>query len=220
MQVETMERLKYAINYQLITINTMEMATDKALGILLKEPFREHTVTSIAEAMNISRPGTWKALKKLEADKMIISEAVGTGKTSTARIKLNWNNPVTEKTLSLLITKEALNYERWMDNFSSLKDYSEFLVLFGSILTKPKEANDIDLLAIVKTKEDYSRIDEAIRKIQLTQSKKIHMIDLSKEELASELKKSNKAYLDAIKKGIILYGQNEYLEFIRRLRNE
>ena len=46
------------------------------------------------------------------------------------------------------------------------------------------------------------------------------MIDLTEEEFANELKKQNKAYLDAIKKGIVLFGIDDYIKFIKSLKNE
>ena len=55
-------------------------------------------------------------------------------------------------------------------------------------------------------------------KLQQTQIKKIHFIDLSDGELREELKTNkNKAYLDALKKGIVLFGQDDYVKFIRDL---
>jgi predicted nucleotidyltransferase len=94
------------------------------------------------------------------------------------------------------------------------------LIIFGSILNASKEANDIDILAIVKNKNSFRMIDSITLKIQKTQSKKIHMIDLTEEEFANELKKQNKAYLDAIKKGIVLFGIDDYIKFIKSLKNE
>ena len=38
------------------------------------------------------------------------------------------------------------------------------------------------------------------------------------EEFKEELKKQNKAYIDALKKGVILFGQDNFIEFIRSLK--
>lgn len=197
-------------------METENYTAERVLTILLKEPFTIHTATSIAHILNKTRQGIWKALNKLEKNKLIILKPVGNAKTSTSIISLNWDNPVTEKTLSLLLTKELSKQQRWIFNFSELEKNVKFFILFGSILHSPKEANDIDILAIVN-KGNFKEIDEKILKIQTTQIKKIHLIDLTETEFKQELKNKNKAYLDALKKGVILFGQENFIKFIKKL---
>ncbi|MBI2507983.1 nucleotidyltransferase domain-containing protein [Candidatus Woesearchaeota archaeon] len=192
---------------------------EKLLKLLLKDPFTMHTATSIAKSLNITRQGTWKILNKLREDDLINLKPLSKARTSTTLIKLNWSNPVTEKTLSLILTMECLKQQRWRVNFEDLENKTHFLILFGSILNKPKEANDIDILAITD-KKNFKEIEEIRMKIQKTQLKKIHLIDLTKEEFSQELKKHNKAHMEAVKKGIILYGQDNFIQFIRNLKNE
>ena len=202
-------------------INQMETknkTADKILSILIKEPLVDHSVTSIAKALGITRQGLWKTLNKLFRDKLISLKSIADTKKSAVNIKLNFENPITEKVISLFLTKESLNYERWRFNFSEVKDYSKFIILFGSILHSTKEANDIDLLVIVDDKKDFHTINKIMLKLQRTQIKKIHFIDLSNSELKEELKiNKNKAYADALKKGIVLFGQDDYVKFIRDL---
>lgn len=198
-------------------MKTDNPTADSVLAILLKEPFAMHTATSLAKSLNLTRQGIWKTLNKLAEDKLISLESVGNTKTSTATVKLNWSNPVTEKTLSLLLTKESLKQLRWRINFAELENNVNFLILFGSILNNPKEANDIDILAIVN-KKNFKPVEEVVARVQQTQLKKIHIIDLTENEFIQELKKPNKSYLDAVKKGVILYGQDNLIQFIRGLQ--
>ena len=111
------------INYKLITINKMEIdnSKKKILLILLKDFTQNYTITSLAKELKITRTGTWKILKKLENQQLIILKPLGKGKTSTYNIKLNWNQ-ITEKTLSLYLTEEATKQARWVNNFEELKD--------------------------------------------------------------------------------------------------
>lgn len=194
-----------------------EESNKKILKILLKDFSFKHTISSLSKEIRINRVGVWKALKKLEKEKLIKLEQIGKEKTSVILAELNFNNPVTYKSLSLLLTEEASNQERWIYNFSELENHLDFLVLYGSILYS-KEANDIDILAIVTDKNSFKPINEAILRIQKSQAKKIHLMDLTKEELKEELKKQNKAYFDALKKGIVIFGQDNYIKFIRALK--
>jgi len=204
---------------RLIAINQMETqkTADKILTILVKEPFAEHTATSLARILGITRQGLWKTLSKLSEKEFISLKSIADTKKSAVNINLQFS-PIAIKMLSLLLTKEAMNNQKWISNFAELEDKVSFLILFGSILNNPKEAKDIDLIAILDNKSKFKQVDEIIAKIQKTQAKKIHLIDLTKEEFKEELKKQNKAYIDALKKGVILFGQDNFIKFIWGLK--
>ena len=189
----------------------------KILKMLLKEFSVKHTVTSIAKEIGMTRVGAWKILKKLEAENLILLSSIGTGKTSTYNISLNWDNSLVEKKLSLALTEDAIKNQRWADNFSELKNKINFLIIYGSIIHSPKEASDIDILGIT-SKNKFVEIEESIRKIQKTQIKKIHTLNFTEAEFKQELERSNKAFIDAIKKGVILFGQEKFIKFIRGIK--
>ncbi|MEK6823739.1 MAG: HTH domain-containing protein [Nanoarchaeota archaeon] len=191
---------------------------DKILAILLKQFLINWTITSLANEINLSRVGIWKVLKKLEKEKLIILISIGKGKTNTISIKLNWENIILEKKLSLILTEEASKQQRWLNNFEELKDVTEFTLIYGSILHSPKEANDIDILEIVSNKKDFLKIEKIVQKIQKTQIKKIHSESFTKEEFREEIKKPNKIFIDAIKKGIILFRQEKFIKFVRDIQ--
>jgi DNA-binding Lrp family transcriptional regulator len=186
----------------------------EVLKILLKDFTAVHTITSLAEKLKMTRVGMWKLLKKIESEKIIRLISIGNGKTSTCTITLNWKNPLTEKNLALILSEEAYKNERWKDNFQELENKVNFLIIYGSILTSAKDANDIDLMSAISEKKDYAGIDRIINSIQKTQIKKIHMINFSEKELKEELK-ANKALIDGVKKGIVLFGQENFIKFIR-----
>ena len=195
----------------------MNKLTQRIMNILLKD-FSAPTITSLSEELKMSRQGTWKILKKLEKDEFITLEPVGKGKTSTKRIKLNWDNELVEKILALSLSKEALFYQRWAFNFTDLKQEVDFLILYGSILLYPKEANDIDIMGIVSQEKKLANLGKIILKIQETQTKKIHSINLTQKEFKQELHRPNKAYIDIIKRGVILFGQENFIKFIKGLQ--
>lgn len=185
------------------------------MTILLRD-FGNHTATSLSKELKMSRWGTWKILKRLEKDKLIEIDPIGAGKTSTSIIRLNWDNVLAEKTLALALTQEALEYKRWTHDFSNLLEEVDFLILYGSILYG-KEANDIDIIGIAKERK-LAEINDIIFKIQQTQNKKIHSINLTSKEFRQELKKPNKALIDAVKRGIVLFGQENFIRLIKKLQ--
>ena len=191
----------------------------KILKILLKELAIKPTITLLAKEISMSRVGTWKILKKLEAEKLVILSPVGAGKTSTFSISLNWENPIVEKSLSLALTQDALKNQRWLSNFAELEDKVDFLLIYGSIVHSPKEANDIDILGITNENK-FLEIEESIKRIQKTQIKKIHSLNFTQAEFKGELEKPNKIFIDAIKKGIILFGQEKFVKLIRSIQRK
>ena len=197
--------------------NKLEKTSDQILKILIKEPFIDHTITSLSDSLGITRQGLWKTLNKLADDRLITMKKISDTKTSVILIRLDFENLLTKKTISLLLTKESLDHDRWRNELKELEHYTDFIILFGSILKNPKEANDIDII-IVADKKEFKSIDDIKNKIQKTQIKEIHLIDMTKQEFKTELKNNNKAYIDAIKKGVILYGQEDYIDFVHGLR--
>lgn len=196
------------------------METDKPgtkiLKLLLKDFTIKPTITAVAKEIGMSRVGIWKVLKKLETEKLIVLSPIGAGKTSAYRISLNWDNPLTEKNLVIALTEDALKNQMWLSNFAELESKVDFLIIYGSIIHSPKEANDIDILGVI-SKNKFLEIEESIKKIQKTQIRKIHALSFTQAEFKQELEKPNKVFIDAIKKGIILFGQEKFIKFIRSI---
>ena len=201
-------------------METSNNASEKIMKILLKEFYLNHTVSSLAQRLVMSRVGIWKILKRLKSNKLIMLSSIGNGKTSVYTVKLNWDNILVEKKLAFLLSEDAIKQERWRFNFAELEKHVGFLLLFGSILHSPKEAGDIDIFAVADNRKEFKTIDEIMIKIQEAQSKKIHFIDLTESEFEQELNNKNKAYIDALAKGVILYGQENFISLIKRLQTK
>jgi len=189
----------------------------RILTILLKDFSTTHTATSLSKQLKMSRWGIWKVIKKLEKDGLIIYNKIGYGKTSTKIIMLNWNNILTRKSLALYLTEESLNQERWRTNFFDLEKETEFVILFGSIIKYTKGANDIDLVIVAKSGK-FIKIQKILDKIQKSEIKKIHNINFTEEEFRKELEKKNKAFIEAIKKGIVLFGYEKFVDFMETIK--
>ena len=59
------------------------------------------------------------------------------------------------------------------------------------------------------------KIQKAIDKEQVSQAKKIHLIDFTEEEFEEELAKPNNAFIEAVKEGVVLFGQENFIRFIK-----
>ena len=185
------------------------------LKVLLKDIANKHTVTTISNERKISRVRSWKLLKELEKEDLIKLSSIGNVKTGVKEITLNWNNPLLDKILALLLTEDALKQKKWRNNFKNLEHQIDFLILFGSILHSPNEANDVDILNFVSNEEDFLKINKTITNIQMSLNKKIHAINITEKEFMHELNEKNRAYMEALKKGIVLFGQENFIKFIK-----
>ena len=190
--------------------------TKHLLLVLLKDFTTTHTITSLSKELKLSRVGIWKILQKLAAEQYLLIKTIGSGKTSTSIISINWDNLLIKKTLALYLTEESLSQRRWQVNFAALEPKVDVLILYGSILTSPQQAQDIDLLGIAKQSK-FLEIQKISDKIQKTEHKKIHQINFTASELKTELKNDNKAFIDAIKRGIVLFGQENIVKFVSEI---
>jgi len=164
----------------------------------------------------MSRWGVWKILKRLQEEDIIFVKRTGKGKTSTQTLHLNWKNNLTEQTLALALAREATSQKRWRFNFADIEKKVDFLILYGSILHSPKTAGDIDILSVAKEK-NLSTISKLIFTVQQTQEKKVHAHNFIAREFTQELQKPNKVFIDAVKKGVVLFGQQKFVAFMKRL---
>jgi len=190
---------------------------DKIMLYLLGHIDELNTNTKIAEAFKITRSGSWKVLKRLEQKRYIKFRELHKGQTSTLLIKPNWNYEALDLVLASYLKEESVIHQRWRKNFEELKDLADFIILYGSILHSPSKANDIDIL-IIADKKEFNHIQEHLDKIQKTQTKKIHSLVFTEKEFKEELKRRTKALNDAVKKGVVLFGQIKFVDFMRNLR--
>lgn len=198
----------------------IKRSTDKKVLLwLLREFTLTPTITSLAKGIGLSRVSVWKSLKKLEAKSQVLVKAMGSGKTSTFIVKINWGNPIIKKSFSLYLLEEALIQERWRSNFAGLEKNVNFLIIFGSILHSPQQANDIDLIGVT-TSGKFAKLQQAVDQVQKTTHKKIHIINFTQKEFQQELLKPNKVFIDAVRKGIILFGQDKFIKLIEEVSSK
>jgi len=197
----------------------MITTTQKILIVLIKDFSAIHTATSLAQQLKMSRWGVWKIIKKLQQDGIIKLKPIGKGKTNTQTICLNWNSQLVEKMITLALAQEASACKRWSFTFADLEPEVDFLLLYGSILHSPLTARDVDIVCIAKEKK-LSKINQLIFTLQQTQEKKIDSYLFTAKEFSQELQKQNRAFLDALRRGVILFGQKKFIEFAEGFLND
>jgi len=182
---------------------------EEAILKILKNPYESYNSRSLSKIIGISHAGMFKLLKKLEKERILVSKSIG-----KARIySINFENSLALKRAELALMLEANNNLRWIEEFKKLKSEANFIILFGSITRNEKEAKDVDLL-VVADKDKFKIINQIISDKNKITAKRIHLILQSKEDFKKDLKNKNKATIEIIKTGSILFGQEEFVKIL------
>lgn len=179
---------------------------------ILKNPDQEINARSISKIISITPMGSLKIARKLEKEGIISSKPIG----RAIIFKLNLDKDYVKQYVKFLLKREAeystAYVKRWITELKKIRK-SEIIVLFGSVLKKDREANDIDALIVVK-KANLNNVEKEIEEINLLNKNKIHPIFQTKEDLKRNIKSLDKVMLNAIK-GIVVLGEEKIIEAIK-----
>lgn len=214
-----MERFKYELLvpiYELIVPIEMVNLTESE-GKLLLKIFKDFSVdynaNSISREVGLTPRGSLKILKKLEVDKLLRSKQLG----KAVFYKATLDDPYTLKVIETLLMAEARKHaEIWIDEFKNIYKETEMILLFGSIIRNPQKANDVDAIFVFK-KEKYNKIKNFVSEKNKTLFKKIHEIPQTANDLRDNLKRGNRAMIEAVKTGYVLYGQDNLVKIIKNV---
>ena len=178
---------------------------------ILKSPAMEYNSNSMAKVLGISRMGALKIAKKLEKEGIIILKELGKARF----YKLNIDSDYVREYLKFLLKREAEQahpyVKVWIEDIRKIKS-ADAAILFGSVLRKYKEARDIDVLLIIEPKK-YKKVQKEIKEIDKLNTKKIHPMYQTKEDIIRNLKKGDKPLISAMK-GIVAFGEDIIIDAI------
>ena len=181
---------------------------------IFKSPEIEYNSSSIAKHIGISRMGALKIAKRLEKENIISSKELGKAKFYS----LNLNNDYVRQYVKFLLKREAEQVnpyvKAWIDDLKKIKS-AEAAILFGSVLRKDKQANDIDVLFIIKDKKQFLRLKKEIEDLNMIHAKKVHPMFQTSEDFKSNIKKADKPLLNAIK-GKVVFGEDITMELMQK----
>jgi len=179
---------------------------------LFKDYTAFYNANSISKVLNISHVGAQKILKRLLQENLVISKNIGKSIT----YKLNFNDNYVRQMVAFLLADEANNFKRWKEEFKELFKQDRIIMLFGSTVKDYAHAHDIDLMIVLENNY-VKEVNEILKKKEEVLPKKIHALKLNHQDFLENLKKRDKAFLDIIKKAIILSGQEKYVEILKNV---
>lgn len=171
-------------------------------------------INQIAKRNKISVGSSFKILKNLEKDEIVIKKEI----SNAFHYKLNFDNPETIKLCELLLLTEKRNLKGpakvYADEVAKFKD-AEMITIFGSIL-RSNEFNDVDVLFLTnKTK----KVNDFCLEISKLRTKPVVPLIMNKEDLIKAIKNKKEAILNVIKEGIVLRGESTFMEVIKSVNS-
>ena len=193
-------------------MTTLTKKEQTGLITLFKDYTSYYNANSISKVIGMSHVGAQKMLKKFEERNLTVSKNIG----KSIIHKPNLSEDYTEKLISFLLSDEANNFKRWKDEFKTLFNRDRIIIIYGSIIKNYKNAEDIDIMIIAR-KNEFDDVNKNIKEIQVIMSKRIHSIKLTYEDFLKNVKNKNKAIVDIVKNGVVLYGQEKYVKIIKNV---
>lgn len=183
----------------------------KVLRLILTAFGSDYSINNIAKECGLTPNGAYKILKKFENEGILKYKKIANIKS----YKINFDNEKTTKILELVLmqdTKGRIEYRT--KDLESLRKITKVGILFGSYITAKKEPNDLDILFVFE-RANYKEYKKRLAGIKEITPVKIHDIIQTEEDLATNIKEKNKAVLNALKNGIVLWGQETMVRVIK-----
>lgn len=185
------------------------------LSYLFRHYYENLSINELAKKVNITAKGIYKILKKLEDDDLVVKEKVA----NAFIYKLNFTHPKTEDIVKYVLKSELApnSYVKvLMKDLEMLKDCTEAMIVFGSVLAKGIKANDIDLMAIIDKKQ-YVKLSKKVKDFEKVSPKKIHLVVQTKQDLKENLQTEDKVIKGALSEGFILQGFSLLYEVVKNV---
>lgn len=190
---------------------TVETPLEKDIVLKLFKDFSvKYNASNISKELGRTRVGTFKALKQLEKDRIVIGETLGKARF----YKLNLKDEFVRKNVEILLMKESRKKQRWLNELEELFNHTEIIILFGSIIRDEKKAKDIDLLIVLNQRQN-KEVNKVIEDKKMILTRKIHPVKQTKQDLINNLNKPDKVILNALKFGVVLHGFENIVKIVQ-----
>ena len=172
-------------------------------------------INQISKKLSISVGSAFKILKDLEKNNIVLSSSLGNAKF----YQINLNNKETIRWCEILLSEERRNLKGYPKIYAEeiqKFEYSELIILFGSVLTN-KEFNDVDVLFITNKPKEVTKFCLNLSKIR---TKPVVPLILKKEDFIKEIKNKKEVALNILKTGVILRGESALLRVLKNVKQQ
>ncbi len=189
----------------------------KALRLIFTDFLTSYNSNNLRKKIPLSNAGSLKLLQSMQEKGILISEKLG----NATFYKPNIENIYVLKLLELIFLdqSELLPYTKgWIADLRSLSDFAKGIFLFGSILTKGKNAKDVDVCFILDKAGDYKAIQKQVLTINRKNSIPIHPLYLTEQEFEKKLKMNNRLLIEMVKTCVIVSGEEIFVKVLKNVQ--
>ena len=190
--------------------------TFKIINFLIRN-LELYNINQIARALNLSVGSVHKILKLSEKRNIVNIKELG----NAFYYSINFNNNEAIKISELVLIEDKNNilkenkvaniYAQDLEKFNA-----KLIILFGSILNKKDQAKDVDVLFVIRNKEQAKEVHNFCLEISKIRTKKVNPLIMLEQDFINNIKNKNKVIIELIKNGMILKGEDI---FIRGIKN-
>jgi len=199
----------------MIEINKAEK---KALRIIFTDYTTDYNGHTIKDKLGMSHRYSIDLLKSLMGKNILTSKQMG----KATFYKTNLQNPYVIKLLELIFTDntDQTSYVNgWIKDLESFKEDTKAVLLFGSILSKGKNARDIDVSFVLKNYNDLKRIKNKVEEINSTHKLRIHPLYITEKDFIRKLKKGDKPLISIVKTCAVVHGQEMFVNIVKNVQS-
>lgn len=199
----------------MIEINNAEK---KILKIIFSDYKKDYNANTIKDKIGISDVYSLRLLKNLSEKKLLTGKKMG----KATFYKVNLDNSYVITLLELIFTDntDQSNYVKGlMKDLEKFNSFTHSILLFGSVLTKGKNAKDIDVCFVLKNYKDLKKINNKIDEINKLHALKIHPLHIIKKDFIRKLKEGDKPLIDIVRTCAVVYGQSAFVEVVKNVQS-
>lgn len=198
--------------YILMVYNGITKNGLRLLRLLARRFSERFSINQVARQLKLSPRGAYKMLKSMESEGILKPERIG----NSIFYHIDFNSDFARKAAELSLFEEVKSaYARVQaKDLETLRNRASALILYGSVLEKGENAEDIDIMAVVE-QENYAFFRNGLSELQNKKPKHIHAVVMSKQDLAKNLAKKDAVAMEILNKGNILWGQDVIVNAIK-----
>ncbi len=194
--------------------------TAKILNFLLRQA-DVYNINQLARLLQISVGSAHKIVRALEEKGLLLVRELGNARY----YQLNLRNTETIKLCELLLVqqrRQGLQHNKVAKVYSSdLEKYPALaVVLFGSLLARPEQAKDVDVLFLIRKKLEVRKVDRFCLEISKLRTKKVNPLIMLFSDFVANLRNKDKAVSAIVEKGIVLSGEEVFVRGITYARQK
>src|SRR3989344_1926123 len=188
-----------------------------ALKLIFTDFLTNYNSYNLKDKIGLSNAGSLKLLRNLSEKNLLTGEKMG----NAIFYRVSLSNQYALKLLELIfLDYSSLSsfVKGWIYDLQMFKNLTKSVLLFGSILTKGKEAKDVDACFILKHPDDYSEVQIKVAQLNSKSRLKIHPLYLTEKEFKKKLMEKDKPLIGIVKSCVVVHGHELFVEVLKNVQ--